>query len=124
MNDGDEDYEDGEDFDHLADSEELERRAAFRRASYKVMTENNKDKEEDIDDDFGDFESATGETNSKQDWDTLPNTLDTLTINNKSPASPPQDDSHLVRAIKTKEEEFSKQKKDYQHDEEEQEGEV
>lgn len=118
MDDEDEDYED---FDHLADSEELERRAAFRRASFKVMTEGTKNDEED-DDDFGDFESATGGDKDEE----LSSSMGALNVNKSSPPiSPPQDDSHLVRAIKTKEEEeYLKQKKDYQHADEEQEGEV
>lgn len=131
MDDDDEDYED---FDHLADPEELERRAAFRRASYKVMTEGTKnngednedeEEEEEDDDDFGDFESATGNIDKEEEL--LTNGMNALNVNNKSSppmSSPPQDDSNLVRAIKTKEEEeYLKQKKDYQHDEE-QEGEV
>lgn len=129
----DDDDEDYEDFDHLADPEELERRAAFRRASYKVMTEGTKnndeeqdeEEEEEDDDDFGDFESATGGGADKEE-ESLTNGMNALNVNNKSspPMSPPQDDHNLVRAIKTKEEEeYLKQKKDYQHDEE-QEGEV
>lgn len=52
--------------------------------------------------------------------------MENLNVNDKKTASPPPvQDDHLVRAIKTKEEEYLKQKKDYQHgDDEEQEGEV
>lgn len=53
--------------------------------------------------------------------------MESLNVNKSSslPAKT-QDDGHLVRAVKTKEEEeYLKQKKDYQHDvDEEQEGEV
>lgn len=115
----------------MADAEELERRAALRRASYKVgldnEQQNHKDNnnDDDDDDDFGDFESADGEKNNQQ-WDILSNNMENLNVNDKKTASPPPvQDDHLVRAIKTKEEEYLKQKKDYQHgDDEEQEGEV
>lgn len=133
--DDEEDYDDGDDFDHLADAEELERRAALRRASYKIALEQENHKNNtaaasqgnDDDDDFGDFESADGDKSSQQ-WDMLSNNMETLDVNDKKAASPqsppPLQDDHLVRAIKTKEEEFLKQKKDYQHEDEEQEGEV
>lgn len=51
--------------------------------------------------------------------------MESLNVN-KSSCLPAQDDGHLVRAVKTKEEEeYLKQRKDYQHDvDEEQEGEV
>jgi hypothetical protein len=96
----------------------LERRAALRRATYKLATESKEEGEEEDDDDdeFGDFESAE---DSPQKWDVLSNSMEALDV--KSP--PAVQDDHLVRAIKTKEEEYLKQKKDYQHDEE-QEGEV
>ncbi|KAL9546799.1 hypothetical protein PS6_007472 [Mucor atramentarius] len=130
--DDDEDYDDGDDFDHLADAEELERRAALRRASYKVALEQEKhdnaaSQDNDDDDDFGDFESADGDK-SNQQWDMLSNNMENLDVNDKKAAAssspPPLQDDHLVRAIKTKEEEFLNQKKDYQHEDEEQEGEV
>ncbi|KAL9556671.1 hypothetical protein MBANPS3_001757 [Mucor bainieri] len=139
--DDEEDYDDGDDFDHLADAEELERRAALRRASYKVALEQESHKDNNVaesqdndeDDDFGDFESADGDKNNQQ-WDVLSNSMENLDVNDKKaatsptssppPQQPPLQDDHLVRAIKTKEEEFLKQKKDYQHEDEEQEGEV
>ncbi|GAN04154.1 extragenic suppressor of kinetochore protein [Mucor ambiguus] len=136
--DDEEDYDDGDDFDHLADAEELERRAALRRASYKVALEQEDSKDNSVtasqgnddDDDFGDFESADGDKNNQQ-WDMLSNNMENLNVNDKkaatstsSPPPPPLQDDHLVRAIKTKEEEFLKQKKDYQHEDEEQEGEI
>ncbi|GAA5816624.1 hypothetical protein MFLAVUS_010154 [Mucor flavus] len=122
--DDDEDY-DGEDYDHLADAEELERRANLR--GYKVEN-SKKDIDHDEDDDFGDFESAN-EEQKQQDWDVLSSDMKSLNVNKPSASSPPQqthDDGHLVRAVKTKEEEeYLKQKKDYQHDtDEEQEGEI
>lgn len=93
--------------------------------------------DEDEDDDFGDFESANEEQQQheqqqqqqqqpKQDCNVLANDMKSLNVNKPSTSSPPQthDDVHLVRAIKTKEEEeYLKQKRDYQHDEE-QEGEI
>ena len=114
VNEEDEEYE--EDFDHLADAEELERRAALRKASYKIMTTEEEEEEED---DFGDFESAAGSEDPKSnDWDVLSNNMEALNVNKS-----PEDDNNLVRAIKTKEEgEFLKEKKDYI--DEEQEGEV
>lgn len=109
----DEDDYDGEEFDHLADPEELERRAAFRRAPYKLSESK---KESDDDDEFGDFESAVDEGQ-----DNL--TMESLNLNKSSSLSTTkQDEENLVRAVKTREEEYLKQK-DYQHDEE-QEGEV
>lgn len=55
--------------------------------------------------------------------------MKSLNVHKPTTSSPPQqthDDGHLVRAVKTKEEEeYLKQKKDYQHDtDEEQEGEI
>ncbi|CAO3699522.1 unnamed protein product [Rhizopus microsporus] len=97
-----------EDFDHLADAEELERRAAFRR---------DKGNEED-DDDFGDFESA----NNEQSFETITNHMETLDMNKT------QNDEHLVRAVKTKEEEEEQHLKQKQQDlhfvADEQEGEI
>ncbi|CEP10194.1 hypothetical protein [Parasitella parasitica] len=120
--DDDEDYGDGDDFDHLADAEELKRRAALREASYKIepIIYNKIDNDDEEEDDFGDFESADGEKNGQQ-WD-ITNSMKKLDVSDTS-SSPPIQDDHLVRAIKTKEEEYLKQKEDYQHDEE-QEGEV
>ncbi|KAI7868220.1 SIT4 phosphatase-associated protein-domain-containing protein [Mucor mucedo] len=140
MNNEDEEDYDGEEFDHLADPEELERRAAFRRAPYKVVGSDHNKKESDDDgddDEFGDFESATDDGGHSQQ-DVLSSPMESLNVNKSSSLSPTtataataattttQDDGHLVRAVKTKEEEeYLKQKKDYQHDvDEEQEGEV
>ena len=109
------DYEDDDDFDHLADPEELERRAALRRGQYTLSLSSEgavkkEEEEEEEEEDFGDFESADDQS---QTWDMLSNNMETMKVNND-----------IVRAIKTKEEEeHLKQKKDYQH-EEEQEGEV
>jgi hypothetical protein len=93
------------------------------------MTENKAQEEDedqdDEDDDFGDFESATDESPQQQkDWDVLSNQMESLNVNKTSSSSPPsEDEGHLVRAVKTKEEEeFLKQKHDYV--DEEQEGEV
>ncbi|KAI8888069.1 SAPS-domain-containing protein [Backusella circina FSU 941] len=109
----DEEYDD--EFDHLADAQELERRAAFRNASYKIANKEGDDEEEEEDDDFGDFESA-----DESNMETVTNNMENVQIS--KPVSPPQqatDDNHLVRAVKTKEEEaYLKQKKDYLHDEE------
>lgn len=117
----DEDYEDGDDFDHLADAEELERRAALRRATYKLGADSKIPDDEDDEDDFGDFESADdSQSQQQQQWDVLSNHMEALDVK----SSPTVQDDHLVRAIKTKEEEYLKQKKDYQHEDEEQEGEV
>lgn len=97
-----------EDFDHLADAEELERRAAFRR---------DKGNEEE-EDDFGDFESA----NNEQSFETITNHMETLDMNKT------KNDEHLVRAIKTKEEEEEQHLKQKQRDlhfvADEQEGEI
>ncbi|KAI9472134.1 MAG: SIT4 phosphatase-associated protein-domain-containing protein [Benjaminiella poitrasii] len=129
--------EDDDDFDHLADAEELERRASLR---YKIATTNDdgqattitkqpnhekeeqEEKEEEEEDDFGDFESATEDdfnSQQQQQWNLLTENLEQLDINNKSPP-PTTTTNDVVRAIKTKEEDGLKE---YQHDEE-QEGEI
>lgn len=99
----------------MADAQELERRAAFRNASYKIANKEGGDEEEEDDDDFGNFESA-----NESNMDTVSNNMENVHIS--QPVSPPQqvtDDNHLVRAVKTKEEEaYLKQKKDYLQDEE------
>ncbi|KAI7900933.1 SIT4 phosphatase-associated protein-domain-containing protein [Cokeromyces recurvatus] len=100
--------DDDDDFDHLADAEELERRTSLR---YRIAS-SNKIQNDDDDDDFGEFESATEDNNSQQ-WNLLTENLEQLDIN-------PLTDDDVVRAIKTKEENGLKE---YQHDEE-QEGEV
>ncbi|KAI8369972.1 SIT4 phosphatase-associated protein-domain-containing protein [Blakeslea trispora] len=110
-----EDYDDGDDFDHLADAEEIERRAALRRAGYKM------EDDEEEEDDFGDFESAADHA---EQLDTLPSQMENLDVNKKQSAPSIVQDDHLVRAVKTKEEEYLKQKKEYQHDADEQEGEI
>ncbi|KAG0976815.1 hypothetical protein G6F29_010531 [Rhizopus arrhizus] len=94
-----EEYE--EDFDHLADAQELERRAAFRRKQEEIEEE-----------DFGDFESANDNNN-----ESITKQMETLDVNNKN-------EDHLVRAVKTKEEEEKEQhlKNEAQFDE--QEGEI
>ncbi|KAI8378892.1 SIT4 phosphatase-associated protein-domain-containing protein [Choanephora cucurbitarum] len=98
-----EEEEEYDDFDHLADAEELERRAALRRY-----------KEQEEEDDFGDFESAADHA---EQLDALPSQMENLDVNKKTPA---QD---VVRAVKTKEED-EQYVKQYQHDTDEQEGEI
>ncbi|KAI9274220.1 SIT4 phosphatase-associated protein-domain-containing protein [Sporodiniella umbellata] len=86
-----------EEFDHLADVQEVERRAAFGQRE-----------EEEY---FGDFESANETTHE------ITKQMETLDVN--------RNEDHLVRAVKTREEEeHIKQKKDFQCGVEEQEGEI
>ncbi|KAI8064312.1 SIT4 phosphatase-associated protein-domain-containing protein [Gilbertella persicaria] len=115
----DDEYDDGDDFDHLADAEELERRAALRRAGYKVTEEG----EQEEDDEFGDFESAADNESEQKQWE-LSSQMENLDVNKKPTTLAVVQDEYLVRAIKTKEEEYLKQKKEYQHDADEQEGEI
>lgn len=127
INDDDEEYDEEEDFDHLADAQELERRAAYRNASYKLMSTADKKQqaeEEEEEEDFGDFESATDGSSQQQQIDVLSNQMESLNVNKTTGSPPPteQEEGHLVRAVKTKEEEYLKQKHDYI--DEEQEGEV
>lgn len=97
----------------------MERRAALRRATYKLGTDSKIPEDDEEDDEFGDFESADDNQSQFKQWDVLSNSMETLDVKNL----PAVQDDHLVRAIKTKEE-YLKGKKDYQHDDEEQEGEV
>ncbi|KAI8991637.1 SIT4 phosphatase-associated protein-domain-containing protein [Mycotypha africana] len=97
-----EDYDD--EFDHLADAEELERRAALRNATYKIASSlNNEGEKENIYED------------------------DTTTTTTQNEAKPVVED-HFVRAVKTKEERINQpypsQSKQSLDEESEQEGEV
>lgn len=109
-------YGDGDEYDHLADTVELERRAAFQKGG---------NDEEEEDEQFGEF--ITSNENVQWSLSSKLENLDITTENSSSASRKVLPEDSYVRAVKTKEEENQKGKavQDYYlDDDEEQHGEV
>ncbi|KAF7725566.1 hypothetical protein EC973_009521 [Apophysomyces ossiformis] len=111
---GEDTYDDNDEYDHVADATEMERRAAFQGGN---------NKEDSEDEQFGEFTSSS----DSAQW-AITSSFDNLEItsdNNTKERQPELSEDNYVRAVKTKEEDQKgKADQNYYLEDEEQHGEV